>query len=75
MPMDSKLLLAADFSTLAKRRKAVSLVLDMLGRVQAAEAAYMDRMPANLQNGDAFAEAEMRIDAVMDAMDALADIY
>ncbi|MDR0375074.1 MAG: hypothetical protein LBH85_05045, partial [Treponema sp.] len=47
-----------DVSTRPKRRKAVLSVIALLDRVLAAEEAYLERVPLNLQGGAAYASAE-----------------
>ena len=64
-----------DVSTRGKRRNAVKIILLMLEKVRNAEDAYLERVPFNLQNGDAFAEAECSLDIVTDAIVFLSDAY
>ena len=64
-----------DLSSRANRKKAVALSIDLLERVHAAEDANIERFPVNLQNSDAFANAECSLDVVTDAIITLGDAY
>ena len=64
-----------DISTRPKRRKAVALVIMALVRICSAEEAYLDRIPDNLQGGDACAAAEDSIDFISEAISNLVDAY
>jgi hypothetical protein len=64
-----------DVSSRGKRRKAVELVIYTLGLVRAAEEHYLDRIPLNLQGGDAYSASENSIDSIFDAVDILSDAY
>ena len=64
-----------DLSSRANRRKTVALVIDLLERVRLAEDANIERFPDNLQNSDAFANAEFSLDVITDAIIALGDAY
>ena len=68
-------LMSIDVSTRSKRRRATSFVVDLLERVHSAEYANLDRFPLNLQNGDAFANAECSLEVIADAIVCLADAY
>ena len=69
------LLNSFDVSSRSKRRKATALVIGLLELIRAAEEAYICRVPENLQAGDAFANAELSLDAIIDAIAGLADAY
>jgi hypothetical protein len=64
-----------DLSSRAKRRKSIQLAIALLERVHAAEQQNVDNFPLNLQNSDAFANAEASLDALFDAIVSLDDIY
>jgi hypothetical protein len=64
-----------DLSSRAKRKKSVSLAISLLERVRDAEQQNIDNFPTNLQNSDAFANAESSLDALFDAIVSLDDIY
>jgi len=64
-----------DISTRGKRRKAVSLIVDLLDNIQKAEQMYLDRFPHNLQAGDAYDLSEFSIDMVTEAINSLIDAY
>ena len=69
------LLNSFDVSSRSKRRRAAAFAIDLLDLIRAAEEAYMDRVPENLRAGDAFANAELSLDAIADAIAGLADAY
>jgi len=64
-----------DVSTRAKRRKAMSLVVEILESIRTAEEAYMERMPVNFHSGGAYAAADDSVDAIIDAVIGLSDAY
>jgi hypothetical protein len=64
-----------DVSTRGKRRNVVSLIIDLLDKIQTAEQGYLDRFPHNLQAGDAYELSEFSVDMVTEAMNSLADAY
>jgi len=64
-----------DISTRPKRRRAVSLIIDVLMRIRNAEIAYMERIPENFQLCDAYAAADESIDTLTYALDLLSDAY
>ena len=68
-------MLEFDVSTRADRRKAASFAIDLLEHVRAAEERSISRFPMNLQNGDAFANAECSLEALFDAILCLGDAY
>jgi len=72
----SKLLIdSLDVSTRAKRRKALLLAVSLLEKIRTAEEGYLERIPFNLQSGDAYANAEYSVDLVTDAIITLVDAY
>ena len=64
-----------DVSTRGKRRKAVSLIVDLLDNIQKAEQMYLDRFPHNLQAGDAYELSEFSVELVTEAIGSLIDAY
>jgi hypothetical protein len=62
-------------STRGHRRRAVGLLIARLEDICAAEEAYMDRIPENLQNGTAFIAAEEAIEALNCAIDTLNEAF
>jgi hypothetical protein len=64
-----------DVSSRDRRRKAVGLVIKMLGKICAAETSYMERMPLNLQAGPAYAEADYSVDTIISVIVDLSDAY
>ena len=64
-----------DVSTRGKRRKAVKLVMAMLEKIRSAEESYLERIPLNLQSGEAYAVAEESVDTITDVILALWGIY
>ena len=64
-----------DVSTRGKRRKAVSIVISMLEKIHGAEFDYMERVPMNLQAGDAYAAADYCVDILADSIVLLLDAY
>jgi hypothetical protein len=66
---------AVDITTRPKRRRAVSLIITQLSRIHSAEEAYMERIPMNMQDGEAYAAAEYSVDLLNDAIVTLMDAY
>jgi len=64
-----------DLSNRAKRRKAAGLSAMLLERIQAAEEAYMGRIPDNLHGSEAYENAECSIGLLDDAIDMVASVY
>jgi hypothetical protein len=64
-----------DVSTRAKRRKAVAAAVELLEKILAAEEGYMERMPENLQSGEAYDAAGCSVDIIIDAISGLSDAY
>jgi len=68
-------IMSLDLSTRSKRRKATALAINLLEHIRIAEEASIDKFPCNLQNGDAFTNAEESLDIIIDAIAALGDAY
>ena len=66
---------AIDLSTRAKRRCAAALAIDFLERIRLAEEASLGRFPANLQDGDAYTNAEYSLEVITDAIVCFGDAY
>jgi hypothetical protein len=64
-----------DISTRPKRRQAVTLIVNMVGWIHSAEYEYMERIPLNLQDSDAYAAAEESLDMLTDAINTLSEAY
>ena len=64
-----------DLSTRQKRRRALALLLSELERLRFAEEAYMERIPENLREGEAFASADYTVDLLTDAIVTLGDAF
>jgi hypothetical protein len=75
MPTLDSIFGALDISTRPKRRRAVSLIIEELSQIRNEEESYMERIPTNLQEGDAYAAAEYSVDLVTDAIISLMDAY
>jgi hypothetical protein len=69
------LLDSIDVSTRGKRRKAMLLAIELLEKIRHAEELYMERIPPNLQSGDAYATADESVDVLTDAIIGLLDAY
>jgi predicted restriction endonuclease len=66
---------AFDLSTRRKRREATSFIVDIIFRIYSAEEDYMNRIPDNLQSGDAFANAEETLVSLDEAASILSDAF
>jgi len=64
-----------DLSSRGKRRKVATLIIGLLERIRAAEQSYIDRMPINLQQSDAYDTAESSICQLDEAIDAVSSVY
>jgi len=64
-----------DISTRPKRRRAVSLIITELSRIRYAEENYMEKIPFNMRDGDAYAAADYSVDMITDAIITLMDSY
>ena len=69
------LLDSIELSTRRRRRDAVKLAMDLVAGIHLAESGYMERIPANLQGGDAYQAAEQALDYLVEAIDALEAAY
>ena len=47
----------------------------MLEKIRSAEESYLERIPLNLQNGEAYAAADESVDTITDVILALWDAY
>ena len=75
MPTWGSVFGALDITARPKRRRAVSLIITELSRIRQAEEAYMERIPMNMQGGDAYAAADYSVDLLTDAIISLMDAY
>ena len=75
MPTLNSVFGALDISTRPKRRRAVDLIITELSHIRNAEEAYLERIPMNLQEGDAYAAADDSVDLLTDAIITLMDAY
>ena len=75
MPTFDSIFGAVDISTRPKRRRAVSLIIDELSQIRNEENAYMERIPINLQESDAYADADYSVEQLNEAIDTLMDAY
>jgi len=66
---------AIDLSSRVKRRKAAALASGLLERIRAAEEAYMERIPVNLQASDAYDMADNSIGLLDEAIDLVGSVY
>ena len=64
-----------DISTRPQRRRAVSLVIAELEKIRMAEEAYLNRIPLNLQGGEAALSADDSVSYLIDAICTLSDAY
>ena len=66
---------SVDVSTRAKRRKVMALVIELLEIIRHAEERFLERVPLNLQSGNAYSDAEYSVDIIIDAIDELVNAY
>lgn len=64
-----------DLSTRRKRREAARIVIDILSGIYREEESYMNRIPENLQAGDAFSAAEETLVSLDEAAIILSDAF
>lgn len=64
-----------DISTRPSRRKAVSRIVGVLTLIYSEEEAYLNRIPTNLQGGEAYAAAEESTELLAEAIGSLIDAY
>jgi hypothetical protein len=64
-----------DVSSRAARRKAMALLIFELETLMRAEEAYMERIPENFTDGEAYASAEYTADIITDAIISLGDTF
>ena len=65
----------SDFSSRQKRRTAINAILECLTSIRDAEQLYLDRVPDNLQDTDAFSVGECAVDTLDEIIDLLRDLY
>ena len=75
MPNFNSVFDTVDISTRPKRRRAVLLIITALSRIRSAETAYMERIPANLTDSEAYSAADESIYLLSDAIELLTDVY
>jgi len=75
MPSFNSVFGSLDITARPKRRRAVSLIITELSRIRQAEEAYMERIPLNMQGGDAYAAADYSVDLLTDAIISLMEAY
>lgn len=66
---------SVDISTRPKRRIAVSKIVRLLNLIYSEEEEYLNRIPLNLQGGNAYDAAEDSLSCLIDAIDSLSDAY
>lgn len=66
---------APNLSSRRQRRAAMQAILRQLERIKVNEEVYRDNIPANLQGGNAFEQAEQSISDLDEALDLLASVY
>ena len=64
-----------DISTRPKRRKAVDMIITELQKICEHEEVYIERIPLNMQGGEAYSNAEDSISILTDAVDLLIEAY
>ena len=64
-----------DVSTRWKRRKATTLVIDLLEKIRNGEERYLESIPYNLQSGTAYYAADDSVDTIISAIVSLLDAY
>jgi hypothetical protein len=75
MPTFNSVFGAVDISTRPKRRRAVSLIITELSHIRNAEETYLERIPTNFKEGDAYAAADDSVDLLTDAIITLMQAY
>jgi len=75
MPSFHSLFGSLDISSRPKRRRAVSLIMTELSHIRQLEEDYLERIPFNLQDGDAAAAANDSLDFLSDAILNLMEAY
>jgi hypothetical protein len=64
-----------DISTRPRRRAAVASIVDELSDIHMRECEYLQKIPANLQNGRFYAASDYSVDRLTEAIVALMDAY
>ena len=75
MPSFASVFGAVDISTRPKRRRAISFIITELSHIRNAEESYLERIPMNLKDGDAYAASDYSVDLLTDAIISLMDAY
>ena len=75
MPTFDSVFGSVDITLRPKRRRAVSLIITELSRIRNEEESYMERIPMNMQGGDAYAAADNSVDLLTDAIISLMEAY
>lgn len=63
-----------DVTSRKNRRKIVEIIKE-IEKIRDNEEAYIQRIPLNLQNGDAYADAENSVETLNEVIDTLIDVY
>jgi len=66
---------ALDISTRPKRRRATAIIHAALNKIYSEEDAYMNRIPGNLQESDAYYAADDSLSYLLEAINALEEAY
>jgi len=64
-----------DVSTRRKRRAALSQAITLLEKIHSAEEAYLDHVPFNFRDSDAYEATEEIVDILGDAISTLLSVY
>jgi hypothetical protein len=64
-----------DLSTRPKRRQALAHTITVLEYIRDREEAYQERIPFNMQGGEAYAAAADSVSILNDAIECLVDAY
>jgi len=75
IPVPERSHLELPVATRKDRRRAISLVMEVVQRVQKAEQTFLDHIPDNLQCGFWASEASDTIERLDDILDALKDVF
>jgi hypothetical protein len=65
----------SNIDTRGNRRRQICLIVAQLEVIRDKEHAYMDKIPENLQNGQAYENAEQSVDALEQAIELLKEAY
>lgn len=64
-----------DVSTRRERRAAMGIAVDILGKIRLAEEGYRDRIPENMQSGEAYSAADETVEIIDIATEYLLDAF